>query len=98
MKNYIGRLHESILTDEQVRELQDKFMGKLVKIKGAVKNHPARGEKGYENDLDVVGVVNYIGRNDKLGWPLQVTLNRTPYTDISPEDIEILPDDYNYTH
>lgn len=56
--------------------LEEQFLDKRVTIKV-----PARDDFGnLTNRLtEVSGVCKFIGKNELIGWELQVTINRTPF-------------------
>ena len=63
------------------------LIGKRVKVKNCVK-------LCYNKELsDVIGKLSFIGSNDFTKWPLQVTIDRTPFKIDNLNQIELLEDE-----
>ena len=75
------------LNDEQLKELQDKFLGKQVKV-------PWVNTTGYgiiREDDYVMGKCEYLDYNPFFpNRGLQITINRMPITDIDYKKIELI--------
>lgn len=75
------------LKEEQIKALQEKFLGKRIRI-------PYVNTTGFGTvrpDDFAVGTCNFIGYNPHCpSWELQVTLNRTPYTNVDHTKIELV--------
>lgn len=75
------------LNNEQIKALQDKFLGKRIRI-------PCNNTTGFGINVPgstVTGVCFFIGYNPHCpSWELQVTLNRTPYTNVDHTKIELV--------
>lgn len=75
------------LNDEQLKALQDKFLGKRVKV-------PFVNNSGYgikREDDYVVGICKYLDYNPFFpGRGLQITVDRLPITDVDYRKIELL--------
>jgi hypothetical protein len=64
------------LSEEQIAKLREEFLGKRVELVGDGGRH--------------VGVVDFIGYNKYLPtYGFQVTLSRTPVTNVNPNSIKI---------
>jgi hypothetical protein len=74
------------LTRQQL--LNKRYLGKTLRIK--VKSEFKMQKQVLGNSYTVTGTCNFIGRNETLGWEHQVTLNRTPFTLDSFDNIEII--------
>lgn len=69
---------EQKLTQQQISDLKKRFQGKRVSLVDG------KGEKW-------VGEVWFIGYNPFFPtWELQVTLGRTPITNVDPKSIRVL--------
>lgn len=66
------------LTNEQVKELQDKFLNKNISV--------------MENNGKITGgLCTFIGYNEFIpSWGLQVTLSRTPVTNFELKSIKLI--------
>lgn len=65
-----------ILTESEIQQLSDTFLGKKVEVIGDGGRH--------------VGVVDFIGYNQFLpSYGFQVTLSRTPVTNVDPNSIKL---------
>lgn len=71
------------LTEQQIKELQDKYTGKTVQLSGI--SYQGR-------DLGTVtGESYFIGYNQYLPkFGLQITINRTPYTNINLKNLKLV--------
>jgi len=75
------------LNDEQLKALQDKFLGKKVKV-------PWTNTSGYgikrENDY-IIGKCEFIGYNPFFpSFGLQITIDRMPIRDIDHRKLELV--------
>lgn len=71
------------MTDGFVKDLRDRFLGKRITIPytGPYQKHP---------DETVTGLCQFIGPNPNFpSWGLQVTLDRTPFTNIDHTKIKL---------
>ena len=62
------------------------------KIIARVKN-AARDDKGKlipGKIIEVGGIIDYLGPNNYLGWPLQITIDRCPYEMDKVTDMRIV--------
>jgi len=75
---------EKRLTDQQIKELQDKFLGKKISV-------PSNKYTGFGMRSDfTVGKCKFIGYNPHLpSWGLQVTLDRTPIRNVDHIKIKL---------
>lgn len=75
------------LTDEQLKQLQDKFLGKRVKV-------PWVNSTGYgikREDDYVIGKCEYLGYNPFFpSRGLQITVDRMPINDVDHRKIELV--------
>lgn len=64
------------LTDAQISELRDNFLGKKIELKGDGGRY--------------VGTVDFIGYNENLPtYGFQVTLDRMPVSNVNPNSIKL---------
>jgi hypothetical protein len=70
-----------------MKELQH-IVGKRVRVKDCVEVN--YGTNHGKIKVDVIGEVTYIGSNKYLGWPLQITVGRTPLQLESLKQIELI--------
>lgn len=66
-----------------VQEAQEKFTGKRVRVKKGPKNP------------EVCGNCYYVGPNEVLNWPLQITVDRMPLTIDSLDQISLEPEPWS---
>jgi hypothetical protein len=57
--------------------LEDQFLGKLISIQTPERDN--FGNITPHKFIEVKGICQFIGENEMLGCPLQVTIDRTPY-------------------
>lgn len=70
------------LTEQQIKELQDKYQGKIVELSWV--SYQGR------NLGSVRGECYFIGYNPYLPkFGLQVTINRTPYTNVDLKNLKL---------
>ena len=75
------------MTEKFVKELQDKFLGKRIRV-------PWENKTGFgikRPDDCVVGICEFIGPNPTFpSWGLQVTIGRMPITNVDYKKIELV--------
>ena len=70
-----------------MKELQH-IVGKKVRVKDCIEVD--YGSNHGKIKTDIIGTVYFIGANEFLGWPLQVTIDRTPIQLDSLKQIELI--------
>jgi hypothetical protein len=67
------------LTEQQIQQLQNKYIGKIIRI-------PYINTTGFgiiKKDDYIQGICSFIGYNKFIpNWNLQVNINRTPVSDV----------------
>ena len=60
----------------------------IAKVKNAARDNKGKLIPG--KYIEVGGIIEYLGPNEYLGWPLQVTINRCPFELDKITDIQIV--------
>lgn len=76
-----------ILTQEELEDLRAKFLGKKISIK----HENTTGYGVPSRDGLASGICKFIGYNENFpSWELQVTLDRTPLTNVDHKTIKLI--------
>lgn len=71
------------LTDQQIQELQTKFLGKKISVPYTYNGFGCKSEY-------IVGVCKFIGHNKHFPeWELQVTIGRMPIQNVDHRKIKL---------
>ena len=74
------------LTDQQIRELQSKFLSKKVSIPFTKEMYTGFGCKSEY----IIGICKFIGYNEHFpNWGLQLTLDRMPVQNVDYKKIKL---------
>lgn len=61
-----------------IQDAQNLYINKIVKVKNAV------------DGSDIVGMCTFIGHNEMINWPLQITVDRMPIKLDSLEQVSLV--------
>lgn len=64
------------LREEQIKELKDKFIGKRISVKG--------------DGGRFIGTCDFLGYSHFESWGFQVTIDRTPVSNVKIESIHLV--------
>ena len=72
------------LTPQQIKELQDKFLGKRISV-------PYKGPYKKSNGERIGGICEYLDYNPWFPtWGLQVTISRMPIQNVDYTEIKLI--------